>query len=272
MKPFLKWAGGKYKILDKLQNKLLPGSRLVEPFTGSGAVFLNTKYDSYLLADSNKDLIDLFQVVQGRGAEFVEYAEQLFTEQNNTEAAYYNLRAEFNTTQDVWRKSALFVYLNKHCFNGLCRYNAKGGFNVPYGWYAKPKLPETEILNFSQCAAKAEFVTADFKATMARAVAGDMVYCDPPYVPLDATANFTNYTAEGFGLRQQQELAVAAYELAARGVNVLISNHATDLTRQLYSNAEIVEFEVQRFISCKGEKRVKVKELLALFPTKESAL
>lgn len=269
MKPFLKWAGGKYKILDKLQSKLLPGSRLIEPFTGSGAVFLNVNYDSYLLADSNKDLIDLFQAVQSRGAEFVDYAGQLFTEQNNTEAAYYRLRAEFNTTQDAWRKSALFVYLNKHCFNGLCRYNAKGCFNVPYGWYAKPALPAAEILNFSERAVRAEFVVADFKATMIRAVAGDMVYCDPPYVPLDATANFTSYTAEGFGLQQQQELATAANELAARGVNVLVSNHATDLTRELYAGAQVTEFEVQRFISCKGENRKKVKEILAFFPAKE---
>ena len=124
MKPFLKWAGGKYKIIDKIQKSLPNGRRLIEPFVGSGAVFLNIDFEEYLLADINSDLINLYKQVQEHGKDFANYASALFKPENNTQTAFYDLRAEFNACTDVARKSAIFVYLNRHCFNGLCRYNS----------------------------------------------------------------------------------------------------------------------------------------------------
>jgi DNA adenine methylase len=114
MKPFLKWAGGKYKIIDRIQRALPKGRRLIEPFAGSGAVFLNVDFEEYLIADTNADSIHLYKLVQAHGKDFTKYACALFTPENNTEAVFYDLRAEFNVCTDLVRKSALFVYLNRH--------------------------------------------------------------------------------------------------------------------------------------------------------------
>ncbi len=264
-KPFLKWAGGKFKIIQRILAELPEGKRLIEPFLGSGAVFLNAQYDEFLLADSNADLINLFLQVQQHGAEFADYAAVLFTPENNTEEAFYEFREEFNTIQDVAKKSALFVYLNRHCFNGLYRCNSKGRFNVPFGRYAKPAFPHKELLNFHHKSQGAIFVHQDFLTTMNQAVAGDVVYCDPPYAPLTPTANFSSYTSAGFNQKEQESLANKACELQERGVKVVISNHDTPFTRSIYQSARIVSFDVQRFISSKAKERNKAAELMACY-------
>lgn len=271
MKPFLKWAGGKYRIIDKIRAALPPGNRLIEPFVGSGAVFLNMDYPANLIADSNTDLINLFLHVQSGGKEFIEYCQQFFTSDNNQADAFYRLREEMNTTSDLQRKAALFIYLNRHCFNGLCRYNGKGEFNVPFGRYTKPMLPKEELLNFWVKSQSAKFEVADFVTTMNLAEPGDVVYCDPPYVPLTATANFSDYTKEKFGLCEQQKLADLAFKLMHKGIPVIISNHNTEFTRTAYSAAKINYFDVQRFISRDAENRNKVSELLAVFTSNKSS-
>lgn len=265
MKPFLKWAGGKYRLVELIKSTLPKGGRLIEPFVGSGAVFLNTEYSENLLADSNPDLINLFKILQDEGQDFIQYCDSLFTEANNTEAAFYELRSEFNATKDVRRKAALFVYLNRHCFNGLCRYNSKGGFNVPFGRYSKPGLPEKEMLYFHEKAKHAVFEVANFITTMEKAKLGDVVYCDPPYVPLSATSSFTSYAKGGFGLQEQYALADMAKTLQKRGIGVVISNHDTVFTNEVYQPAQIITFDVQRFISSDTKNRNAVSELLAVF-------
>lgn len=265
MRPFLKWAGGKYKIVERIQQALPNGRRLVEPFVGSGTVFLNTEYDAYLLADVNADLITLYQTVQQHGESFIDICAALFVPENNDKKRYYAFRSEFNQTADPIRKSALFLYLNRHCFNGLCRYNSKGEFNVPFGRYKRPYFPRQEMRYFHQKSARATFVVADFETVMQQLKPGDVVYCDPPYVPLSATANFTSYSADKFTLAQQARLAELAEQLANRGIPVLISNHDTPLTQAAYKSARITTFQVQRHISCNGAKRNKADELLAMF-------
>lgn len=265
MKPFLKWAGGKYKIIDRIRSALPDANRLIEPFVGSGAVFLNTEYKSYLLADTNPDLIHLYKHVQSEGANFVDYASELFSATNNTEAAFYKFREEFNDCSDTRRRAALFIYLNRHCFNGLCRYNSKGKFNVPFGRYSKPQFPTDEVMNFSQKSQKAEFIIDDFRKTMATAIDSDVVYCDPPYAPLTVTSNFSDYTQEGFSSIDQNDLAKTALQLRTRNVTVVISNHDTDFTRSIYGDADISEFDVQRFISSKAANRGKAAELIATY-------
>ncbi|MCB9006150.1 MAG: Dam family site-specific DNA-(adenine-N6)-methyltransferase [Ardenticatenaceae bacterium] len=265
MKPFLKWAGNKYKIVERIQALLPTGQRLVEPFVGSGAVFLNTDYPRYLLTDANADLINLYQHLQAEGEKFIDYCRPLFTPENNDKDRYYALRTEFNRTGDLRRKSALFLYMNKHGYNGLCRYNMKGGFNVPFGRYKRPYFPEAEMHHFAQKAQSASFQHSSFTATMAACQPGDVVYCDPPYVPLSSTANFTSYSANGFGWAEQTELARQATHLAQQGISVIISNHDTAEVRQVYQAAKIESFEVRRFISCNGDRRENAAELLALF-------
>lgn len=265
MKPFLKWAGGKFRVVPKILELLPKGKRLIEPFVGSGAVFINTEFDRYMLGDSNADLINLFLQLQNEGEAFVSYASTLFNVENTAEESYYVLREAFNNTNDIRYKSALFVYLNKHCFNGLCRYNAKGGFNVPYGGKRNPSFPKLEMLGFIEKAKNAEFRHIDFVKVMETAELGDVVYCDPPYVPLSDTANFTSYSKGGFSLDEQNKLAEMALRLQNRGIPVIISNHNTDYTQKIYKDAQIHEFDVQRHISCDGTNRNKAKELIAVF-------
>jgi DNA adenine methylase len=176
MKPFLKWAGGKYRLVDLIKKNLPEGNRLIEPFVGSGALFLNTEYSANLLADSNPDLISLFKYLQKEGQGFISYCQGLFVAENNTELAFYQLREEFNTTNDLRRKAALFVYLNRHCFNGLCRCNSKGGFNVPYGRYTKPTLPEKEMFYFYEKSKNAVFEVAGFMITIGKIKTDDIDY------------------------------------------------------------------------------------------------
>ena len=265
MKPFLKWAGGKYRLVERIKSTLPKGNRLIEPFVGSGAVFLNTDYSFNLLADSNPDLINLFQFLQKEGNDFISYCQRLFVAENNTESAFYELRGEFNTTNDLRRKASLFVYLNRHCFNGLCRYNSKGGFNVPFGRYTKPTLPEKEMFYFHDKSKHSVFEVADFITTMEKAKSGDVVYCDPPYVPLSATSSFTRYSKGGFGLDEQNALADMAKKLQKKGITVVISNHDTVFTNEVYHPAKIITFDVQRFISSDTKNRNAVGELLAVF-------
>lgn len=265
MKPFLKWAGGKYRIIDKIQAALPPGKRLVEPFVGSGAVFMNTNYASYILADSNSDLINLYRQLQAHGEEFITYTQSFFTAENNTQAAFTYLRDKFNASQDVAEKSAIFVYLNRHCFNGLCRYNKKGGFNVPFGRYVAPACPVEGMRAFHAKSQQAVFAIAPFEDTLAQVEPGDVVYCDPPYSPASATSNFTSYTKDGFSQKEQGALGMIAHQLANRGIPVVISNHDTPFTRQVYKEAHIVAFDVQRFISAKASERKAAAELIASF-------
>jgi DNA adenine methylase len=268
VRPFLKWAGNKFRIIDRVKKKLPKGKRLVEPFTGSGAVFLNTDYEEYLLCDSNHDLIELYTILRDEGDAFIEEARHYFSGQFNNEESYYELREEFNVARKHEKRAALFLFLNRHGYNGLCRYNSKGRFNVPFGRYKRPYFPEKEMRAFHLKAQRAEFVLCDFEHTMAQTRKGDVVYCDPPYVPLSASANFTSYSAGGFSMEQQQQLADLAQEVAARHIPVLISNHSTPLTRRIYTQAGADcgrAFSVQRYISCNGKKRNVASELLALF-------
>ena len=263
-RPFLKWAGGKYRLLDKLSPHL-KGKKLIEPFVGSGAVFINMDFDRYLLGDINPDLINLYQCLTKEKGKFVKYARSFFNAENNKQKAYLEYRHEFNNGANGRRRAALFIYLNRHGFNGLCRYNKSGGFNVPFGKYTKPYFPEKEMFHFIQHAKRAKFVCGDFVSLMNRSRRGDVVYCDPPYVPLSPTASFTSYAAQGFSYDQQVELAYRATQLANRGVKVIISNHDNEITRRIYEDAKIESFPVRRFISCDGGKRGNAKELLAVF-------
>lgn len=266
IRPFLKWAGSKYRVLEHIHELLPEGERLIEPFAGSGAVFMNTNFEHYLLADTNADLINLYQILQQQGEAFIAECARLFQTRTNQEAYYYRRREEFNRSKDQQRKAALFIYLNRHGYNGLCRYNAGGIFNVPFGRYKRPYFPAEELLAFYHKSAQAEFVHLDFDAVMQTARSGDVVYCDPPYVPLSNSSNFTCYSAGGFDMPQQQRLADLAEQTRQRGIPVLISNHNTHFTRKAYRSANnIKRFAVRRFISCNGNKRQNAGELLALF-------
>lgn len=124
--------------MEEIRRYLPEGGCLIEPFVGAGSVFLNTEYDSYILADINSDLINLYNIVKSNTDDFVRDSRKLFTDEVNTSEVFYLLRQEFNLCADAYRRAVLFLYLNRHCYNGLCRYNMRGEFNVPFGRYKSP--------------------------------------------------------------------------------------------------------------------------------------
>ena len=266
IRPFLKWAGNKYRIIDKVRSVLPDGKCLIEPFAGSCAVFLNTDYEKYIISDNNPDLIHLYTILKNEGPDFIKKCRYYFSPRFNNEEQYYKIRQKFNDSKDTYKRAVFFVYLNRHGYNGLCRYNLKGGYNVPFGRYKSPYFPEKEMLSFHKKAINAKFVLSSFEHVIQSAKNGDVIYCDPPYVPLSASANFTSYSTGGFNLDKQQQLADLANKTSAKGIPILISNHNTAFTRKAYDKAnKITKFHVQRFISCNGGKRGTAGELLALF-------
>lgn len=265
IRPFLKWAGGKFQIINKIRASLPKGARLIEPFVGSGAVFLNTAYDKFILADINADLINLFEHLRFEKHSFIHFCKQFFCDEFNKKSTFLSLRSEFNATRDNHLKAALFLYLNRHSFNGLMRYNSSGKFNTAFGDYKKPYFPESEMLAFIHKSVKAEFKCADYSLIMGEAIKGDVVYCDPPYVPLSVSANFTKYHSTAFGQEDQKRLVDLARELASKGIPVILSNHDTAYTQSLYQGSSIISFDVQRNISCNGNTRGRAREVLALF-------
>ena len=266
---FLKWAGGKYRLVPDIQTHLPKKACLVEPFVGAGSVFLNTDFEHYLLADINPDLINLFNIVKADVEQYIAHTKLLFLHPKaNNEAFYKARRAEFNRSKDVFRRSVIFLYLNRFGYNGLCRYNRNKHYNVPFGRYKTHYFPEKELRFFAEKAQKATFICADFEAVFDQVKSSKMdcvIYCDPPYAPLVQESNFTQYASGGFSLMQQTRLALLAQEMKEQGVPVLISNHNTEFTRQIYGSAQITEIQVQRSISQNPASRIKVGELFALF-------
>lgn len=272
--PFLKWAGGKRRSLDTLQRWLPSPDEvecLVEPFVGGASVFLGTDYRQYLLADINADLIDVYLHVRDNPSGLVRRLERLFLHGNN-ETAYRENREEFNRIHAGPEKSALFIYLNQHCFNGICRYNKKGIFNVPFGRRKSAYIPEAEIMAFArkteQC--HVSFFHAGFEDTLKMTTAGMFsgmscaVYCDPPYLPVSQTAGFTTYSGDEFTVADHERLAGCLAELHGRkGMPVVISASDTPLSHRIYGQAgfRLNGHRVSRMVSASAASRKTAGEL-----------
>ncbi|GAB4223345.1 MAG: Dam family site-specific DNA-(adenine-N6)-methyltransferase [Gammaproteobacteria bacterium] len=265
MRPFLKWPGNKHRVLQYILPHLPSGKRLIEPFAGSAAVTLNSDYPRYLIAEHNNDLVQVYRHLKREKHLFIDFCQQFFSAQNNAPQRYYHYREMFNNSQDLRLRAALFIYLNRHGYNGLCRYNNSGQYNVPFGRYQKPYFPLNEMRHFIQRAPRITIRHADYRSTLQTAKPDDIVYCDPPYLPLSSTANFTHYSHQAFSLQAQHELAQLASLLTSKGITIVISNHDTPHARQLYQQAHIISFPVPRFINCLGHKRQPAQELLAIY-------
>lgn len=265
-RPFLKWAGGKYSLLPDLDRLIPAGKRLVEPFVGGGSVFLNSeKHEYFLLADVNADLINLYQMLEVDHIRVCSLARMLF-ERANSEVAYKELRDEFNNQRmGAPERAAAFLFLNRHCFNGLIRYNREGFFNVGWGKYEAPYFPEIEIKAFKQKSHKCVFMNAGYRRTLALAGEDDVVYCDPPYEPLPGTAGFTNYAAGGFSWADQISLAESCVAAHQRGAKVLISNSTAPRVLELYEQHGFIlhHVDARRAISSKGSTRETAKDIVA---------
>lgn len=260
----IKWAGSKARIMETLRQHLPAGNRLVEPFAGSASVFLNTDYDSYLLADVNRDLVNLLVTAKYAPDELISETRYLFDWLNDADS-YRFIRTHFNleTERASVSHAASFLYLNRHCYNGLCRYNLSGEFNVPYGRYKAPYFPEDEIRQFAEKAKNAVFLCLDFEETIEMAGAGDVVYCDPPYIPTSNTANFTKYHTDGFTPADHGRMIAALQAAAARGCRVVVSNAAIAENVYRYSGFTVHHITAPRSVSCKGNQRKAAGEIIA---------
>lgn len=265
-RPFLKWAGGKYSLLPALDRLIPAGKRLIEPFVGGGAVFLNSvKHESFLLADINHDLINLYQMLDVDHIRVLSLTRILF-ERSNSEGKYKEIREEFNAQRMAApERAAAFLFLNRHCFNGLIRYNREGFFNVGWGKYESPYFPENEIKAFKSLSHKCVFMNAGFRRTLALSGEGDVVYCDPPYEPMPGVAGFTNYAAGGFTWDDQVELAHCCLKAAKRGAKVLISNSTAPQLISMYESFgfDLHHVNARRNISSKGSTRETASDIVA---------
>lgn len=274
MRPLLKWAGGKSRLAPEIQKAFTQScsGTYLEPFTGSGAVFLylraNGLINRAVLSDANPKLMAVHEAVRDRVDAVLAALARLPGE--DWRERYYDVRAAYNAGPwDGPEHAARFLWLNRAGFNGLYRENRSGEFNVPMGRYARLTIPSADHFRaVSALLQGTELITADFEQVLDRAHATDHVYCDPPYVPLSETASFTGYCKEPFGHAEQQRLADAARRAGARGARVVLSNHDLPIVRhELYREADgfkhMARPRVARAISRSAVSRVAVSEVLA---------
>lgn len=259
----IKWVGSKARLMPVLKNYLPEGRRLVEPFGGSCSVMLNTDYDEYLIADINRDLINLFERMKDSPSAVIVIARALFEKCNNAED-YYRIRNEFNMSAlHVEMRAAVFLYLNRHGYNGMARYNQGGEFNVPYGKYKKPYFPEKEILLFSEKARRATFICTDYTETLPLVRPGDVVYCDPPYHSGNACNAFTQYYSAGFDERDHLTLTGMLTGLPD-GVSVVVSNSDNEHTRNMFARFDVVSVSAPRSIGAATGGNSTAPEIIAV--------
>lgn len=261
-----KWAGGKFGVLEQIFRYLPEGKRLIEPFVGGGAVFMNAGYQENLLNDVNADLINFYKTLQREAHSLITLAHQFFQDYN-TQEGYLAVRNAFNKqVYDDLHRAAAFLFLNRHCFNGLTRYNQAGEFNVGYGKYKTPYFPLQEMEAFLGAEGRSEFVCGDFAAVIEAAGEGDVIFCDPPYEPLPNTEGFTNYSGHDFKFEEQKRLVSLLTDAHRRGAKVLITNSGAPNIRELYhdSGFRVEPLFARRSVSCKGDTRGVAHDVLGI--------
>jgi len=264
--PFLKWAGGKSRLL-KQYEPYFPDTKQIshyyEPFIGSAAVFFHLQPENAVLSDINEKLVEVYQVVQQE----VEALIQALGRHPNESAYYYRIRAKDPQQLSTVDRAARLIYLNKTCYNGLYRENRNGEFNVPFGRYKNPKIcDERRLRHASQALQGIGLKVADFAHVIDEAQEGDFVYFDPPYVPLSATSNFTAYNKGDFKIADQRRLASVITQLSRQGCMLMLSNSSTPLIRELYAGQEyrLIPIQARRNINSKADRRGPVEELLII--------
>lgn len=272
LSPVLKWAGGKTQLLQQFQ-ALFPREGFDsyhEPFVGGGAVFFHLyseqKITQAVLSDSNPELINCYQVIRDSVDELIDVLKQ--HKLNHSKDYFYKIRSldrDADVALNPVERAARMIYLNRTCYNGLWRVNSKGQVNVPIGSYKNPKiLDEDKLLAVSTSLSNAGIYQEDFRQVVGRAVSGDFIYFDPPYVPLNTTSSFTSYTADDFGIEDQKDLADVFLQLHRKGCRVMLSNSDTPLVRELYAGFRIESVKATRAINSKPNGRGEIDELVIL--------
>ena len=270
MHPFVKWAGGKTQLLDRI-HELMPKeyNHYYEPFIGGGALLFSVAPKDFTINDFNSELIQAYKCFTS-DEDFKKLVERLnYHQEHHSEEHYYEAR-EMDKDPNflklpIYERAARMIYLNKSCFNGLYRVNSKGFFNVPSGKKKKVICYEEENLEeirrfFST--AKFEILNGDFQEAVKNVRKGDFVYFDPPYDTWEDKDSFTSYAKNPFGKEEQKRLADVYKELSEKGTFVMLSNHKTEYIRNLYKNFHIHVVEAKRMINSKASGRGNVEEVI----------
>ncbi len=239
--PFIKWAGGKRQLLAQIRERMPESfNNYYEPFVGGGAVIFDLLPTSAVINDINKALVNAYRQICNATDEFLKKLNELDeTMWEDGKEYYYSLREHYNDKLmkeefDV-ELAALFVFINKHCFNGLYRVNGKGLFNVPYNNSRNSSCDENTIRAIAVYLKNVTILEGDFQAACQNAKKGDFVFIDSPYAPLNPTS-FESYTKEGFDIESHKRLADLYDELTSRGCYCMLTNHNTELINELYGN------------------------------------
>ena len=260
--PFVKWAGGKRQLLAQIRERMpREYNRYYEPFIGGGAVVFDLLPENALINDINEALINVYVQIRENVDSFLDSINRIDSAiGEDGKAYYYSMRNLYNMKLEkkdyAIELAALFVFLNKHCFNGLYRVNSKGLFNVPYNNSKRVSYDEESIRMTSDYLKRVTITTGDFEDACRNAGRGDFVFLDSPYAPLNPTS-FESYTKEGFTLESHERLARLYDELTERGCYCMLTNHNTELIEQLYGNKgyTISVVNVKRMINSDANNR-----------------
>lgn len=261
--PFVKWAGGKRQLIPQIRERMPEKyNDYYEPFVGGGAVIFDLLPANALINDINKALINTYRTICNEPDAFLKEVNRLDNDMwEDGKKYYYSIREHYNdklmrSEYDV-ELAALFVFINKHCFNGLYRVNGKGLFNVPYNNSRRGSVDEDVIIATSEYLRGVTIIDGDFEQACKNAKKGDFVFIDSPYALLNPTS-FESYTKEGFDIESHKRLAKLYDELTARGCYCMLTNHNTELINELYGNKDykIDVVSVKRMINSDASNRV----------------
>lgn len=276
MLPFLRWAGGKRKLADLITNCFpqefwSSNNKFFEPFVGGGAVMLHLgdrEQGNFIsgsrlsINDMNPDLICTYKAIQNNVEDLILELQNLSTDLSKNK--YLEIRAQHDL--EGIPRAARFIYLNKTGFNGLWRVNAKGQYNVPWGQLKNPTIFDaSQLRQVSDRLNGAEITHLNFSNAVSQTESGDVVYFDPPYIPLSNTASFSQYAMADFGITEQKELAKTIEGLNSKSVNVVLSNSDTELSREIFGKVlNLYQIDASRAIAAKAASRGSVKEIIGL--------
>lgn len=274
-RPFLKWAGGKRRLLSHIvpQLGLIEGT-YYEPFLGAGAVFLSIPSEVPRVAgDINAELVNTWQIVRDEPHLLIEKLREIKTDKETfLEMRALDRSAEWLEESSNVDKAARTVYLNMTAYNGMFRVNSRGEFNVPFAGRTNPHVNEENLLRVSRSLNTRDrnnelpvIEHSNYKDMIQGASRGDVIYLDPPYAPVSSSSTFVGYSKEGFGERDQIELRDNCIALMKRGVRVLTSNSDSELVRNLYSESDgfhIFGLQISRSVAASGNSRAPIQELL----------
>ena len=262
MSPGLKWAGGKTQLLDQLTSKMPKTyNRYFEPFIGGGALWLSVAPPNAFINDTNKQLMNLYSQLKINPDGIIDTINKLDRNACDSEY-YYQVRSKYNEkiAENLLDAecAGMMIWINKHCFNGLYRVNGKGLFNVPYNNKTNiTSFDENNIYTIADYLQNSDtsITCMDFETICSDVKTGDFVYFDSPYVPASSTADFTDYTKDGFSEQDHRRLAALFRDLDQRGALIMLSNNNVPFVHELYDGYNISEISVKRMINSNATKR-----------------